>query len=121
MRSIDAALVTGITFVEYGNLIRALNTELLILSDKIKLTPEGTVDPRVVKLLDGYEKVAEKHKKAHTVWNAQIQNRPSVASDVAKEYNFKADGVDSLESLRQTIWQEAQMRTVQVIAGTYGR
>jgi hypothetical protein len=74
----------------------------------------------VVKLLDGYAKVAEKHTKAHTVWTAEVQKRFGPAADIAREYNFNTDGV-GFEQLRQTIWQEAQMKTVQVLAGTYGR
>jgi len=133
-RSIEGALAVGVTYPEFGTLIRKFSTELILARDQAKFDPP--VSPGVTQVLDNYGKLLIMYKDSSTVWGLELEKKtngdlPTIAakygasSAIREEpraigsYRYK-ETIADYEALRQTIWEQAGRLHEQQIPVVYG-
>jgi hypothetical protein len=133
-RSIEGALAVGVTYSEFGTLIRKFSTELLLARDQAKFDP--VVSRGLTPVLDKYTDLLMMYKDSSTVWGLELEKKtnkdlPIIAarygasSTIREEprsigsYHYK-ETIADYEVIRQTIWEQAGKLHEQQIAIVYG-
>jgi hypothetical protein len=70
-RTLDAALEVGVPYVEYGQLVQRLSTEVLVASDHAMADEER-------EMVKAYETALTAYKDSLSVWRAKIEAPPTV-------------------------------------------
>ena len=138
-RSIEGALAVGVSYPEFGTLVRQFSTELLLARDQARFSPPAY---DVTRVLNKYEDLLGMYKDSSTVWGFEIEHA-SVHTDahdrylsmIAEKYGVsqairqepKAIGsyryvetTADYETIRQAIWAQAAKLHEQEIAIVYG-
>jgi hypothetical protein len=133
-RSIEGALAVGVTYPEFGTLIRTFSTELLLARDRAKFDPE--VSRGLAPVLDSYASLLMMYKDSSTVWGFELEKKTNeglrtiaarygVSSSVREDprvigsYHYK-ETIADYEIIRQAIWEQAGKLHEQQIAIGYG-
>jgi hypothetical protein len=132
-RSIEGALAVGVTYPEYGTLIRNFSTELLMARDHTRF---DMASRDLTAVLDKYTDLLIMYKDSSTVWGLQIEKKTNVdLSSIAAKYGMSSairevpmavgsykykETVADYETIRQTIWERAGKLHEQQLAIVYG-
>jgi hypothetical protein len=116
---VDASLSVGVSYADFGGLIRELSKELLLARDRVRYT-KGNPDPQAQRILESYSRLLAMYQDSAKVWQAEIQDRACAeVTQISEKYGVKIEtnGVYryiapdhkryDFEPLCQAIWQKA--------------
>ena len=111
-KAVQGAIMTGVNYMKFSELLQNMGTEILIIKDKLRTEKEK-------ELLKQYVDVYEMYKDSLDVWNKKIQasNEFELAHytkdrdllPYAKKYNVEIFR-PSHDDVIQTIWRKASER-----------
>jgi hypothetical protein len=134
-RAIEGALLVGISYGEFGTLVREMSKELVLARDRVKFS--GASDPLSARILDKYGALLEMYKDSATVWQLQIQEKtyadelPALAnkygvSSAVVDRTDRSFGITShpryvnYDQIREAIWSKATRFQEELLPEVYG-
>jgi hypothetical protein len=133
-RAIEGALTVGVTYAEFGTMLREFSKELTVARDRLKY--DSGVDWTIKPILERYGELLVMYKDSATVWGFQIQDKKyaselpviaaeyGVSSAVRKEkagtYVKYTETVVDYDTIRQAIWERATKLQDEQVSAVYG-
>jgi hypothetical protein len=136
-RAIEGALAVGVTYPDFGTLIRDMSKQLLLARDRLKYGAIAS-DAAVPKILGKYGELLIMYQDSAKVWQLQIQEKgkydselPAIAakygvSSAIREWKDRSYGITTTEKqidydrIRQAIWEKSSRVQEEQAAEAYG-